>query len=413
MEIYIEEVLFIQQLLDISVRFGNFNANIENTIKDGYTSLLEEMVYSNDNIEKYLEKIKIQRWMNNSERWLDITWFNDASASVVQLLVIKLLSSNTFTLKISNILNNDTEYKDIYKYIEDSVCKKNESLRRWVSRTIVKRIIMPGIYGQKIPKMIKECEDILKKNKDWELLDHGSRKDIILEINKNCWEVLNEIGLDVLKYLKLTKRLAIKRRIYYWRSMIGIPIIIGRSLELNRRKILNKLAQGRDTLSEKSITRLKEKLNIDDKNYHRKNIKIGGNWLNKRYIKIRLKTKSKIIDLNALVNSLCPSSIHSEDASILIKIINECSDYGIGIIPIHDSIGSKIYFSSIIKSMYKKKFIEYIDYVLSEKEFPINSIILENLDKNFEKDREIKRNDFIKIKEEIVKGIIISNNIFN
>jgi hypothetical protein len=61
MEIYIEEVLFIQQLLDISVRFGNFNANIENTIKDGYTSLLEEMVYSNDNIEKYLEKIKIQR----------------------------------------------------------------------------------------------------------------------------------------------------------------------------------------------------------------------------------------------------------------------------------------------------------------------------------------------------------------
>jgi len=52
--------------------------------------------------------------MNNSERWLDITWFNDASASVVQLLVIKLLSSNTFTLKISNILNNDTEYKDIY-----------------------------------------------------------------------------------------------------------------------------------------------------------------------------------------------------------------------------------------------------------------------------------------------------------
>jgi len=63
--------------------------------------------------------------------------------------------------------------------------------------------------------------------------------------------------------------------------------------------------------------------------------------------------------------------------------------------------------------MYKKKFIEYINYVLSEKEFPINSIILENLDKNFEKDREIKRNDFIKIKEEIVKGIIISNNIFN
>jgi len=45
---------------------------------------------------------------------------------------------------------------------------------------------MPGIYGQKIPKMIKECEDILKKNKDWALLDHGSRKDIILEINKNC-----------------------------------------------------------------------------------------------------------------------------------------------------------------------------------------------------------------------------------
>lgn len=46
-----------------------------------------------------------------------------------------------------------------------------------------------------------------------------------------------------------------------------------------------------------------------------------------------------------------------------------------GVIPIHDSIGSKIYFSCVLKVLYKESFIKYIDYSLSEKEFPIREII--------------------------------------
>ena len=85
----------------------------------------------------------------------------------------------------------------------------------------------------------------------------------------------------------------------------------------------------------------------------------------------------------------------------------------IGIVPIHDSIGSKIFFSSLIKCIYKKKIIEYIDYILSEKEFPINDIISKEIDKKFENDRKNKRNKFLEIKKKIIEGIKKSNNLFS
>jgi DNA-directed RNA polymerase len=193
--------------------------------------------------------------------------------------------------------------------------------------------------------------------------------------------------------------------------MIDMPIIIGKSTKLYRKKLIKKLIKEKN--NKKKIEKLKEKLNKDDVNYLRKNIRLGSNIYNKKYIKIRIKIKSKILDIKALERGLCPSSIHSEDASILIKVIKECSDLKIGIIPIHDSIGSRIFFSSLIKCIYKKKFIEYIDYVLSEKEFPINNIILKEIDKKFENDRKNKLNKFLEIKKEIIKQIKKSNNLFN
>jgi len=193
--------------------------------------------------------------------------------------------------------------------------------------------------------------------------------------------------------------------------MLDMPIIIGKSTKLDRKKIIKKLIKEKD--NKKKIEKLKEKLNTDDANYLRKNIRLGSNIYNKKYIKIRIKIKSKILDIKALERSLCPSSIHSEDASILIKVIKECSDLNIGIVPIHDSVGSKIFFSSIIKCIYKKKFIEYIDYVLSEKEFPINDIILKEINKKFENERKNKLNKFLEIKEKIIEQIKKSNNLFN
>jgi hypothetical protein len=45
---------------------------------------------------------------------------------------------------------------------------------------------MPGIYGQRIPKMLDECEKILKNNSEWIDLDKNFKKNTILNINKKC-----------------------------------------------------------------------------------------------------------------------------------------------------------------------------------------------------------------------------------
>lgn len=409
---YLIEIVFLQQLMDISIRFGKFNANKKEMIKDGKRILdLREGFWNSEDLNEYLEIKEIKNWMKTSEVWIKINWYNDASASVIQLMTIKLLTTDIFTLKLANIFENDTEFKDIYDFVRFKICSKNKELERWINRKMIKRIIMPGIYGQKIPKMLDECEKILKNNSEWINLDRSLKKNTILEINKKCWEVLKELDLDILKYLSLTKKLAKLDKSHYWKSMIDMPIIIGKSTKLDRKKLIKKLIKEKN--NKKKIEKLKEKLNKDDVNYLRKNIRLGSNIYNKKYIKIRIKIKSKILDIKALERGLCPSSIHSEDASILIKVIKECSDLKIGIIPIHDSIGSRIFFSSLIKCIYKKKFIEYIDYVLSEKEFPINNIILKEIDKKFENDRKNKLNKFLEIKKEIIKQIKKSNNLFN
>jgi hypothetical protein len=409
---YLFEIVFLQQLMDISIRFGKYNANKKEMIKDGKRVLdLKENFWNSEDLNEYLENKEIKDWSRTNEIWIKTNWYNDASASVIQLLTIKLLTTDIFTLKLANIFENDTEFKDIYDFVRFKICSKNKELEKWINRKIIKRVIMPGIYGQRIPKMIDECEKILKNNSEWVDLDKNFKKDTILDINKKCWEVLKELDLDILEYLNLTKKLAKLNKIHYWKSMLDMPIIIGKSTKLDRKKIIKKLIKEKD--NKKKVEKLKEKLNKDDANYLRKNIRLGSNIYNKRYIKIRIKIKSKILDIKALERSLCPSSIHSEDASILIKVIKECSDLNIGIVPIHDSVGSKIFFSSIIKCIYKKKFIEYIDYVLSEKEFPINDIVLKEIDKKFENERRNKLIKFLEIKKKIIEQIKKSNNLFN
>ena len=409
---YLFEIVFLQQLMDISIRFGKYSANKDEMIKDGKRVLdLKEDFWNNSDLSEYLEKREIKNWLKTEEVWLKINWFNDASASVIQLLTIKLLTTDVFTLKLANIFENDTEFKDIYDFVKFKICSKNKELEKWTNRKIVKRIIMPGIYGQRIPKMMDECEKILKDNSEWLDLEKDEKKKIILKINKNCWEVLKELDLDILKYLDLTRKLIKIKKIYYWKSMIDMPIVIAKSTKLDRKKIIKKLIKEKD--NRRKVEKLKEKLNNDDINYLRKNIRLGSNSFNKKYIKIRIKIRSDILDTKALERGLCPSSIHSEDASILIRVIKECSDLKIGIIPIHDSIGSKIFFSSLIKCIYKKKIIEYIEYILSEKEFPINDIISKKIDKDFENDRKKKRNKFLEIKEKIIEEIKKSNNLFN
>jgi DNA-directed RNA polymerase len=144
---------------------------------------------------------------------------------------------------------------------------------------------------------------------------------------------------------------------------------------MDRKKEISKLINLKFKKEFEKVNKIKEKINLDDLNYVRVNIKTGEAREEKRYIKIRIKKKGNMLDINALQNSLSPSTTHSEDASILIKLILRCKKYKIKLVPIHDSTGARIYFASILKVAYKESFIEYLEHCLSENEFPINEII--------------------------------------
>jgi DNA-dependent RNA polymerase len=91
------------------------------------------------------------------------------------------MTSHEFALKIANIFDNDTEFKDIYDYVLKQICNKNEEFKKIINRKIIKKIIMPGVYGQKTITMLEECE------KELDLIENSkNKKKILLEVEKEC-----------------------------------------------------------------------------------------------------------------------------------------------------------------------------------------------------------------------------------
>lgn len=131
----------------------------------------------------------------------------------------------------------------------------------------------------------------------------------------------------------------------------------------------------------KYVSRMKKLLNDDEKHYMRKNLRLilpkatfrnKGDTIEKtinKYIKIRCMKKHSELDLNSLINNISPSSNHADDASILIKTIEELAFYKINVAVIHDSIGSCLALSSIIKLIFKKKNIEYLDFLIKNDDY--------------------------------------------
>jgi len=393
-------VLFFQQCMDIVIRYSNYKKINEEAIIKGF-----ENINSRDNLD--LEKKIILNWLDDDKIWIETAWYNDASASVIQLLSIKLMTTQDFALKLANIFDNDTEFKDIYDYVLKNIVLKNSKYAKIVSRELIKRIIMPGIYGQRTITMIQRCEKLIQG--DLEYKDEG-KKNILLEIDKLCWKILEEIDIPLKDYLNKVKRYGRISKKFYWFSMINQPILIGKYKEIDRKKEIIKIKKLLIEKKVEKIDMLKNKLNLDDMNYLRKNIKTGRA---NNYIKIRIKKRGGSLDTGSLENGICPSSAHSEDASILILILEECRKLGLGVIPIHDSIGSKIYFSCVLKVLYKESFIKYIDYSLSEKEFPIREIIKLKEFEDFKVKWENRRKVFVLNKKKIINNIRKSRNIFN
>lgn len=205
-------------------------------------------------------------------------------------------------------------------------------------------------------------------------------------------------------------------------SMLRIPTAQTSINEKNNSK-LNQILE----FNKKILLSEKENLQKDEKNYTRKNIKYKLTMYTDNkptelvgYIKIRIQKKTGDLDILNLKNNIAASSTHADDASILIKTSEYLNNLNIPHSTIHDSIGSPLEFSPIIKFFFKHECAEYQEYVLKNYTFPFNILNnnflnpeLEFSRKNFmelyEKNRTKTLNNLQKFKQEIIE----SQNLFS
>ncbi len=180
-------------------------------------------------------------------------------------------------------------------------------------------------------------------------------------------------------------------------------------------------------LNKKIIALEKKNLQIDEGNYSRKNIKYKlPAYLNQQpvelagYIKIRVQNELGALDLLNLKNNIAASSTHADDASIIIKVSLALGHLNIPHSVIHDSIGSPLEFSSIIKFVFKNECAEYLEYLLGNHTFPFNLLDnefpdekLELLRKKFIKTYTSNRIATLKNLQELKQEILASKNLFN
>lgn len=400
------ELVFIQQVYDILIRLGiKINNDIKNQLikKISKYEELEDIGFFNG----------LNNWIVNDKKWIDTMWYNDASANVLQILLLKLFIKNNKALRICNIFNNNTKDKDIYEYILKRI--KNKETEKLISRKLIKRIVMPGLYGQTFVSLKEQFNEILKSNSEWVIKSNKEKNNIILEIEKKVWDEISFLGINISEYLTLLKRLPYETEKLYWENGSSMPIILDKEKSINRKSILNKINY-KLINKEEGITELKKILNKDDNNYIRKNIRIT----DKKYIKLRFRLKSNKIDKKALSNALTPSTNHADDASILLKTLEFCMKYEIECIPIHDSLGAMVYYSSLLKVFFKLSNFNYIENLLLKDNFPfdiLNEVKFRKIDLNnkrlsFLKKRNINKRYYIKNKLNIYEKILESKNFF-
>lgn len=399
------DLIFLQQVYDILKRLKIEDlSNIKNEILN--------KIKKEEDLDDLGFFIELSNWLNNENKWIECMWYNDASSNVLQILLMKLFVNEEIILKVCNIFDNNTEYLDIYDYVLKNLMK-DEKLSLFISRKLIKQIIMPGLYGQTFISLKNQFEELLKNNFNWNELKDIGKNILIKKIEKKVWKELKNLGIDIADYLIVLKRLPYETDELYWENMVGMPIVLDKEKSINRGDILKKIKY--KNIEERK--KLKDKLNKDDSNYLRKNIKID----NKKYIKLRYRLKSNIIDKKSLSNALTPSTTHSDDAGILFKSLELCMAYDLECVPIHDSIGSMVYYSSLIKSIFKISNMSFIDFLLEKDSFPfdiLSKIKFKKKEIEFKKEKLLsKRNNnrdyYFKNKELIKKKILNSEKFFN
>lgn len=347
----------------------------------------------------------------------DSTWWSDASSNAIQLISLRMGSFNEELMMLTNIIDNKTKYENIYEYVTQALQEKDhkeiiesleikiteETLKEIISYDLIKYLIMPSSYGMGKRKFRLNLEEVLE-DKEIKVVEKLSTKDKS-KISEYIWEEafkeMKKVGFDIEKYKKICSNYWKEGGYegFAWENDFGIkicPINEEKSKRTEIRKRLNILnMKKKECLEdkkkeklEKECEQLKKKLTKDDKKFWKRSMVITKK--NKIYARIYFpETK---IDKHKTRQSLVPNTIHSYDASIICFVSEICNEIGIGILPIHDSIGSKIITAPLVKIIFKIVNIEFMIKASKKEPFPLNKPI--------------------EFEEKIIEKIIKSKNFF-
>lgn len=290
----------------------------------------------------------------------DSTCWSDASNNAMQLITFRLKNWNKDLLKLINISENDGKFHNIYHYVSAKITELDHSellkkldyvlsqddVNSFNTPEDTKYRIMPASYGMTLyGNFEKTNQKMITSNRvaAWSKL---TRKQQIL-VASYLWtltqKTLVNLGFDIEKFKSLSQSHPYDS---YWWSDYGLPIVPIVEKTSNRQAILKSINRFewslKNTLDEVGaellkvkITRLKTKLLKDDKDFwKRTRVKVK----DKVYT---LRIPASTVELNKvkMKMALTPNSIHSYDASILIKVVEVCKDLGVNVLVVHDALG--------------------------------------------------------------------------
>lgn len=182
-------------------------------------------------------------------------YWADASSNALQLITLAAGTDNNFLLKLLNIVDNDTGYKNIYYYITNQIKLAtntlntfNKEMETLLTPEIIKTIAMPAAYGKTYWSCIKTISQKLLESSNhqlWTELTLQEQRELIKLWYDITHKTLIDLGLDIHNYIKLCKA-GVDNIV---KSHLNIPIITKPVNILNRSGIRKQLKNSKNTLT--------------------------------------------------------------------------------------------------------------------------------------------------------------------
>ncbi len=373
-------------------------------------------IFNKDDFSQIKKILTFKKIIEN--KVLTDIWWADASSNALQLIVLTRGTNSRMLLQLLNLIENTTEYKNIYSFIASQlkildystvIVTENAEFLQLIDISLAKSIAMPAAYG----KTFWSCKKTIKKNLAaksswWATLTSSIQDALCFLWYTNTFKILTSLGLDLKDHIQRCKKAHDTTIPIY--SHFKIPIFTRTIKILNRTAILHKLKTKKQLLKEliqytPNIKNLKDltdaqlelllaqelaKLSPDAENAYNlqqaqktiKSIQLQKKLLvesnaSTRRINVIIKKKIRIqfrvscltsglVDLQRSNTAVAPNITHAYDAAILFFTIEKLINLQIPCVCIHDSIGCRLEHLPIIIYMYKYSLITTVKTYYSQ-----------------------------------------------